>query len=162
VHCGAWFEEGSAVRGSALSSSLLRFFAVLPPDAGEFGLGNPLALLVGLSLAGVMYALGWFLEDRRYWLAPGAVATWAAALPIWLGLVAFIWRTRRKAWPFGFGIALALLAIHLGIMGLIRGHFNDDMLGIAAVYAALALAGWLLGRLAHLALRRRRVDVNPG
>jgi hypothetical protein len=104
-----------------------------------------------------MYALGWILEDREYWLAPGAVAIWAAALPIWLGLVSLAWKTSRTVWPIGLAIALVLLGIHLGIMWLIRGRINDDMFGIAIIYAALTLAGWLLGRALHFALRKRRI-----
>jgi hypothetical protein len=126
-------------------------------EAGEFGLSGHLPLFLGLTLAAVIYALGWILEDREYWLAPGAVALWAAALPIWLGLVSLTWKTSRTVWPVGLAIALTTLGIHLGTMWLIRGRINDDMFGIAAIYAALALAGWLLGRLLHFALRRRRI-----
>jgi hypothetical protein len=48
-----------------------------------------------------------------------------------------------------------MLAIHLGIVWLIRQRINDDMLGIAGIYSALALVGWLAGRSLHLFLRRR-------
>jgi len=159
-HCGAWFEKRGGERTSRLSSLLKSSLFNLPPDMGEFGVSGPLPHMVGLAVGVAIYGLGWALEDREYWLAPGAVATWAAALPLWLGLVALTLRTRRRSWPVGFAIALATLAVHLAIMWLTRGRFNDDMLGIAVVYAALALAGWLLGRLAHFALRRRRISGN--
>ncbi len=156
-HCGAWFDTSGKAGSSKLASSTQRLFSPLPSEAGEFGLSGHLPLLVGLMLAAVMYAIGWILEDREYWLAPGAVAIWAAALPIWLGLVSLTWKTNRTAWPIGLAIALITLGIHLGIMWLIRGRINDDMLGIAATFAALALAGWLLGRLLHFVLRRHRI-----
>jgi hypothetical protein len=116
-----------------------------------------LPLVLGLTTAVVIYVVGWILEDREYWLAPGAVALWAAALPIWLGLVALTWKTPRTVWPMGLAIALTLLVVHLGIMGLIRSRINDDMFGIAAIFAGLSFCGWLLGRLGHLALRRQRL-----
>lgn len=156
-HCGAWFGTTGEARAIKLSASFQRFFSPLPTDAGEFGVSGLLPLLLGLTLATALYALGWILEDREYWLAPGAVALWAAALPVWLGLVSLTWKTTRTVWPVGLAIALVLLGIHLGIMWLIRGRINDDMLGIAAIYAALGLSGWLLGRLAHFTLRRRRM-----
>ena len=158
--CGAWFEEehGSDMAGGTKAASALKsFFQRLPPDAGEFGLGGMLPLAAGFAMACVLYAVGWFMEDTDYWLAPGAVALWGAVLPIWLGMVASLWRTQRAAWPVGLGIALIMLAIHLGIVWLIRQRINDDMLGIAAMYSALALVGWLLGRLGHLAMRRQRI-----
>lgn len=116
-----------------------------------------LPLAAGFAVACVLYAVGWFLEDTDHWLAPGAVALWGAVLPIWLGVVAFMWRTRRAAWLVGLGIALIMLAIHLGIVWLIRQRINDDMLGIAGIYSALALVGWLAGRSLHIFLRRRRI-----
>jgi hypothetical protein len=97
-----------------------------------------LPLAAGFAVACVLYAVGWFLEDTDHWLAPGAVALWGAVLPIWLGVVAFMWRTRRAAWLVGLGIALI-------------------MLGIAGIYSALALVGWLAGRSLHIFLRRRRI-----
>jgi hypothetical protein len=42
-------------------------------------------------------------------------------------------------------------------MWLISGRINDDLFGIAAIYATLALAGWLLGRFLHFTLRKRRI-----
>lgn len=152
--CGTWFEEehGSDVAAGTKTASVLKsFFRRLPADAGEFGLGSMLPLAAGIAVACVLYAVGWFLEDTDYWLAPGAV------LPIWLGVVAFMWPTPRAAWPVGPGIALIMLAVHLGIVWLIRHRINDDLLGIASVYASLALAAWLVGRSLHLFLRRRRI-----
>jgi hypothetical protein len=156
-HCGAWLEDRSEARIGKPASSLKRFFAPLPVDAGEFGMTGSLPLAVGLAVAAVLYALGWALEDTQYWLAPGAVAIWAAALPIMLGLTALLWRTRLTAWFLGLGIALAILALHLAIIWLIRARINDDMFGIASIYATTAFVGWLLGRTAHFALRRRRM-----
>lgn len=156
-HCGAWFNTSGVAGSSKLSTSIQRFFSPLPSEAGEFGLSGSLPLLLGLTIAAAIYALGWILEDREYWLAPAAVAIWAAALPIWLGLVSLIWKTNRAVWPIGLAYALTILGIHLGIMWLISGRVNDDMFGISAIYAMLALAGWLMGRLLHFALRRRRI-----
>ena len=155
THCGAWFEENSPSTRSA--SRFRSLFAGLPVDAGEFGIQGSLPLILGLVLAGMIYATGWLLEDTLYWLAPGAVALWGALLPIWLAVVALTWRTRLAVWPIGLGIALGIMAFHLGIVWMLRQRINDDLLGIAAIYAALALAGWLLGRLLHLTLRRRRI-----
>jgi hypothetical protein len=159
-HCGAWFEErsdASAASEKAPASPLKSIFAPLPPEAGEFGLAGSLPLAAGIGLAVVIYALGWLLEDTRFWLAPRAVAMWGALLPIWLGLVAFVWRTRHAAWSAGPAIALAIFAIHLGIVWILRRRINDDLLGIAAVFAGLAFTGWLLGRVFRALLRRRRM-----
>ncbi len=159
-HCGAWLEENSRVSAAsekALAPPLKSFFEPLPPDAGEFGLTGTIPLAAGIALAGVIYTLGWLLEDTSYWLAPGAVVVWGALLPIWLGLVALVWRTRRAAWSTGLAIAPSILAIHLGIVWILRRRINDDLLGIAAVFAGLGFAGWLLGRVLHAMLRRSRI-----
>ena len=114
---------------------------------------------MGLSVACVLYVLGWFLEDTQYWLAPASIAVWGALLPIWLGLVAFLWRTPRPVLMAGLIMATAIFATHLTMVWLIRRHINDDLVGIAAIYAGLAFAGWVLGRWMRAFLRRRRVKL---
>jgi hypothetical protein len=160
-HCGAWFEPSHEM-GFARSSgvSILRaIFPKLHPGAGEFGFRGRGVLALGMVFSFVLYGLGWLLEDTQYWLAPGSIAVWGAVLPIWLGLVALFWRTPRSAWPVGFTSAVVLFAAHLVIVWLIRNRINDDLVGIAAIYAGIALAGWLLGRWLRALLRRRRVRV---
>jgi hypothetical protein len=161
-HCGAWFEpspEMGVTRSSGVSILLRALFPKLPPDASEFGFQGSYVLAFGMGLAFVLYVLGWLLEDTQYWLAPGSIAVWGAVLPIWLALTAFVWRTPRPAWLVGLAAAAALFTAHLAIVWLIRLRINDDLVGIAAIYAGLAFAGWLLGRWLRVLLRRRRVRV---
>ena len=121
-----------------------------------------LLLLVGAVVAALLYAAGWLLEDTRYWLAEEAVAVWGVALPAWLFLVALSWRARWGGWLTGFAVAIPVLALHLGIMWLIEGRLNDDDVGISAMFAGAALAGWLLGRLVHYVVRRARARAVGG
>ncbi|HEY69066.1 MAG TPA: hypothetical protein G4O08_00620 [Anaerolineae bacterium] len=158
-HCGAWFEP-SHEKGFARSSgvSILRaIFPKLHPGAGEFGFRSRIVLALGLGLVFILFVLGWLLEDTEYWLAPGSIAVWGAVLPIWLGLVAFFWRTPRPVWAVGLIVAAAFFAAHLAIVWWITNRVNDDLVGIAAIYAGLAFAGWMLGRWLRILLRRKRV-----
>jgi predicted nucleic acid-binding Zn ribbon protein len=158
-HCGAWFEPSLKKEGTRSPGvSILRaIFPKLPADAGEFGFRGRWSLALGMGLAFVLYILGWLLEDTQYWLAPGSIAVWGAVLPIWLALTAFVWRTPRPAWLVGLAAAAALFATHLAIVWLLRSRINDDLIGIASIYAGLAFAGWLLGRWLRALLRRQRV-----
>ncbi len=158
-HCGAWFQptHEKGITRSSGASILRAIFPKLHPGAGEFGLQGRFVPAAGLALALVLYALGWFLEDTEYWLSPASIAVWGAVLPIWLGLVAFFWRTPRHVWASGLIVAAACFAAHLTIVWLIRGRVNDDLVGIAAIYAGLALTGWLMGRWLRALLRRRRM-----
>ncbi len=148
-YCGTWF-DGAAADPAAHAE----------PGAGEFGLRGRTPLVVGLGGALLLYGLGWLLEDPRYWLADEAVAVWAAALPLWLLLLAFGWRLGRGAWLGGIAFALTLFAVHLAVTWALAGRLQDDHVGIAALFAGAALGGWLLGRGLHLLLRRLRAD--PG
>ncbi len=125
----------------------------LEPGIGEFGIGGGkiLALVAGGSL--LLYAVGWLLEDTRYFLDTWAVLIWAGVLPLWLLALAAIWRTSGPAWLVGLAIALPILGLHTLIPTIIRGRFNDDYLGIGAIFAGAVLTGWLLGRWLHLGLR---------
>ena len=125
-------------------------------EAGDFGLRSNIVFVVAVIGAAILYALGWIFEDTRYWLDDRAIAVWAGALPLWLCILAFIWRPRWGEWLAGFAIAVPVFIVHLAIMWLNRGMLNDDYIGIAAAFASASLGGWILGRLLHTAVRRSR------
>lgn len=93
-----------------------------------------------------IYGAGWPLEDPTYWLSDASIAVWAGAVPLWLLISATLLRIRGPVWLIGFAFGLILLLIHMGVMWGMRGRFNDDYAGIAAMYGGAAAGGWLLGR----------------
>ena len=117
--------------------------------------------LIGAVLA--VYATGWFFEDTAYWLARTAIIVWAFALPLILLLLGITWRIRTFGWLYGLAFAVPIFLIHLGIMGLIDGRVQDDHVGIAAMFAGAAFAGWLIGRALHtiIVLRRKTLQQIP-
>jgi len=95
---------------------------------------------------GVLYGLGWVFEDTRYWLDTRAVILWGGVLPLWLVLWGGLLGRRPLAgFLTGLGLALGVLLVHTLAMTLVDGHFNDDHLGISALYGGACLLGWLLG-----------------
>ena len=160
AYCGVWLDVG-AEPAAAVAEGPTHAVARVG-HAWDFGLGGRLPLLVGAVVAALLYAAGWLLEDTRYWLAEEAAAVWGVALPAWLFLVALSWRARWGGWLTGFAVAIPVLALHLGIMWLIEGRLNDDDVGISAMFAGAALAGWLLGRLVHYVVRRARARAVGG
>lgn len=143
--------EGHSGKRGALHS--LR----LPNGAGEFGLTTPAWPAAGLSLALVIYALGWLAEDFQYWLDTTAIVFWAVACPLCLAVVAFGWQATRPTWLLALVGCLVQCLVHASVMAMVRGHLSDDHVGIAAMFAGANLAGWLAGRGLHLAFRHRRL-----
>ncbi len=147
AYCGVWLTPLPDTKGAPATGN---------PFDGEFGIQGSKPLWVAALGTAVLYATGWLFEDTRYWLATEAVVIWAAAIPVWLCLVAIIWQARRSAWLWGFVIAVPLFLIHLTVMWSLRGHINDDLVGIAALFSGAALAGWLIGCLVHQLARNAR------
>jgi len=152
-------ESSDAETRSLAQKHRLELTSLLPASGeGEFGLSRS-KLLLGLTAAGsiILYLVGWLLEDRQYLLATNAVVVWAGILPLWLLTGAATWRTPKVVWPIGLVIASLIFLLHLGLTVIIKGRFNDDYAGIAAMFAGFALAGWLAGRWLHLGIRLIRV-----
>ncbi len=145
AYCETWIDDSSSTQVAE---------APLDLSAGEFGVHGWGWLIVALGGASVFYGMGWFYEDTEYWLDDAAIGLWAAALPGWLFLTALGWRAGRGEWLSGIAYATFLFVIHLGVMAFIDRRIQDDHVGIAAMFAGAALAGWLLGRLLHITLRR--------
>ena len=114
--------------------------------SGRFGRRGRGYLTFGLTLMVGLYALGWAFEDLRYWLDERAMAVWTGALPF----AAFVWTAgwdpRWGAVWLGLGAAAALFAVHLGLCVGLRGAFQDDLAGIAALIAGAFLGGLGLHR----------------
>ncbi len=144
AYCGAWLKQASSGENAA------------PPAPPDFGLRGPALLCVGAVGGVLLYALGWFFEDTRYWLDARAVAVWTLALPLWTCGIAFFRRGGRGGQLLGLGLGVALFSVHAVLMGLVAGRFTDDYAGISAALGGAAAAGWWLGRLLHAAARRWR------
>ncbi|MCP5104986.1 MAG: MFS transporter [bacterium] len=109
-----------------------------------------------LNIIGIIfiYSLGWFFEDKEYWLDDTAIVLWAVILPLWIILMTFFWFRKKGTIIIGFILSLAIFGIHiLLIMSFERWHFNDDYAGIAAMFAGIALGAWILGRFFHHLVR---------
>ena len=132
----------------------------MPHGAAEFGLKSAKLSIVASVGALIFYLVGWLFEDTQYFLATEAMIFWVGILPLWLLIFALIWQTRQQVWWIGLGISIVILLLHTGIPSLIRGRFNDDYLGIAAMFAGVALVGWLLGRWLHWGIRLLRFRSN--
>ena len=110
-----------------------------------------------MAAALALYAFGWSLEDPKYFLRTQAVVAWSGAVPLVLAITAFGWRARWGAMMLGGVVALAIAITHVGVYASLRNfRVNDDAVGIAAVFAGAALAGWLAGRGMHEWVRRGR------
>lgn len=108
--------------------------------------------ILSLNIIGIifLYTLGWFFEDKEYWLDDTAIVIWAVILPLWIIVMTFFWFRKRGSILIGFILNLAIFGIHLlVIMSFRRWHFNDDYLGIAAMFAGIAFGAWILGRILH-------------
>jgi hypothetical protein len=98
----------------------------------------------------IIYSLGWFYEDKEYWLDDTAIVIWAVILPLWIIVMTFFWFCKRGSIIIGFFLNLAIFGIHLLlIMSYEHRNFNDDYLGIAAMFAGIAFGAWILGRILH-------------
>ena len=150
-YCGVWLV-------SVLNKRTAR--PTLDSDAGEFGVQGYPPLVLGIVGALVLYTTGWFFEDTQYWLDEKAMLIWGVAIPVWLGLVGTVWQSAHNGWLLGIVVALPIFVIHLIVMWVIRGQLNDDYVGIAAIFSGLVLAGWILGRLTHLLIRKARIRDN--
>ncbi len=163
-NCGAPLEPGAercAYCGTLFSAVPRTAEPPIPPPrrAADFGLTTPWLPRLGILVAAGLYALGWSLEDTRYWLDARAMTVWIGLLPLWWAGLAFLRRSsRRLAWLV-LPLAAILFTLHLGLIAWIRGgHLWDDHFGIAAMVAAASAGGWLLGRLGHAAVRRWRAS----
>ncbi len=116
-------------------------------DKDQFGFSGWLYHLSTLGAIAALYALGWLLEDTRYWLNTRAFIVWTGAIPAVMFLFALLRRSEVVPILLGLGISLALTVSHCVVMVLIRGNLNDDMLGIAAIIGGSAMLGWIAGGL---------------
>jgi ribosomal protein L40E len=108
--------------------------------------------ILALNIAGIIiiYTLGWFFEDKQYWLDTTATLIWAVPLPLWIVVMTFYWFRPRGTLITGFIIGIVLFAAHfLLILSYENWHVNDDYIGIAAMFAGIALGAWILGRILH-------------
>ncbi|MEM7018424.1 MAG: hypothetical protein AAF512_13915 [Pseudomonadota bacterium] len=129
----------------------------LASSAGDFGVRHVAWPSIGLLIASIIYMSGWLFEDTRYWLDERAILIWAGAVPFWLLLVALFWQPYWGGWLMGFAIGLPILLGHTGMMWVMDDfHFQDDHIGIAAMFAGAAFGGWMLGRLLHLIIQQAR------
>ena len=125
---------------------------------GEFGWPGEKPLRIGMGVAAVLYGIGWLVEDSQYWLAMEAVVMWGGVLPAWLCAVALAWRPQVSGWFVGVLAAVPIFIVHVVVMWFTRGRLNDDYLGIGAIFAGVALGGWVLGRILHVLVRRVRAQ----
>lgn len=120
----------------------------------DFGIQHPRLLVLTVLVAAVVYALGWQAEDLTYLLSQRAIFYWAGLLPACLIAAATVWKSQWGQFLPGFAISFPIFIMHITLLWLLRGRINDDDFGISALFAALALLAWLLGRLAHHYIRR--------
>lgn len=158
-YCGNWLEDRADTESRPGGTSLGSW---LRSDAGEFGFESFTWPAVGLSVVTLLYLIGWFFEDFRYWLDTTAVVLWAVACPACLGIVAFGWRATRPTWLRALAGCFLLGMMHAGMMAMARGAINDDHIGIGAMFAGANLAGWLVGRALHHGYRRHRLRALEG
>lgn len=113
------------------------------PVPGFTGRAAWAILLAGI---GLLYGLGWFYEDTRYWLDTRAVLIWSVALPLWLAAGGGLFRLAPLGgFLLGLTMGVVVLLVHTVVMTLVDGHFNDDHLGISALYGGACWLGWSLG-----------------
>jgi len=152
--CGASLPQPAnrcAYCGSIFSSNTLH---AQPSHSPDFGIKAVWPLNIAFFVTALLYSLGWFLEDTQYYLAAPAVTIWAVVIPLWLVVFAFIWQAQWGQWLPGFAIAFPIFFFHAYIIYRIRGSLNKDAVGMAALFALAALAGWAAGRMLHNYIRR--------
>lgn len=114
-------------------------------DFGWKGIFYP--LIAGII---ILYTLGWFYEDKQYWLDTRAILIWAVLLPLWIVSMTFFWFQRKGTIITGVITGVVLLAVHfLLILSYENWNINDDYIGISALFAGIPLAAWMLGRFLH-------------
>ncbi|MCB0033848.1 MAG: hypothetical protein KDE51_07510 [Anaerolineales bacterium] len=128
------------------------------PQKGEFGIQASWFLPVTAVVALLIYLIGWGYEDTEYWLSTASIVIWGVLLPLWLLLMALIWRPKWGEWLLGLAFAVPVFVFHVLAASIIDGRLNDDLVGIGAMYAGAALAGWLIGRGLHLVIKRSRAQ----
>ena len=137
-YCGTRFYSPDNKKKEKRKKSLLK-------DFGWKGI-----LYLNITGIIIIYSLGWFFEDTEYWLDDTAIFIWAVMLPLWIMVMTFFWFRERGAIIIGFIINLAIFVIHyIVILSFERWHFNDDYLGISAMFAGIAFGAWILGRIFH-------------
>jgi len=110
-----------------------------------------------VAITGIIaiYAWGWFLEDKVYWLRTEAVLVWSLALPLWTIVLTALWRIRGGAILTGFIAAVLIFAVHTLVpASMAHWNFNDDYVGIAGIFSGIHLASWLIGRGIHHTIRK--------
>ena len=153
-YCGARIHHSPNPNNkSAASNQGKHGMFSIPVGEAEFGISGGGWLTFGLSFLSCLYGLGWILEDTQYWLDTRAMIIWTGVLPIFIMIFASLLNLPRG--QFGFAIILLVLItlIHLGIVALIRGGINDDMIGISMLISSVSFLAWLIGRLIHLWVR---------
>jgi hypothetical protein len=109
-----------------------------------------------LSLLAIIVLIGWALEGPgTYWSKDEACITWLGGPPVLAMMVALLWRKATTVevlmtfvWSAG--------AFSAGLVA--RGHrMNDDALGLSVAVGAVAVAGFVLGRIIRRRWIRARV-----
>jgi len=157
VHCGTWYEGNKRMDSAQDYQNKLVSILNLPPGKEEFGISSTRFFVTGLTITFLFYVLGWFFEDKQYWLNETAMLIWVGIMPLCLFGIALLWRVDRKVMVYGLVISLVVFLIHLAVIWAIRGNLWDDHVGIAAMVAGSSFAGWLLGRLVHIMIRLRKI-----
>lgn len=158
-YCGTWYEGNK--RGISVPDRQNKNISLLtlPKGVGEFGISKKQFIITGITIALILYVLGWFFEDLQYWLNETAMLIWVGILPVWVFSIALLCRVKWEITLYALGISLAIFLIHMGVIWAIRGSLWDDHVGIAALVGSSWFAGWLLGRLAHRMIRWRNSRV---
>ena len=155
--CGTWYEGNQQVVSTQnLSDRIVSFFS-LPQGVGEFGISHERFFLISSLIIFGIYMLGWSFEDPEYWLDEKAILIWMGLMPLVLLAAALIWSTKQRAVLLGLVNSALLFIVHLIIIWSIQGSLWDDHVGIAAMVASGAFAGWTIGRLAHKIIRWRKM-----
>ena len=118
----------------------------------EFGWENLLIPnIIGIIF---IYLLGWFYEDINYWLDNMAILIWAVILPLWILSLTSIWIRKKGQYLIGILVSILIFISHFSIIMYFRKwHFNDDYLGIAAMFSGIVLLAWIAGRITHYFIR---------
>jgi hypothetical protein len=122
----------------------------------EFGYTDSRFLILALLGSALIYGFGWTQEDSTNLLGPGAVILWGVVLPLWLAAFAFAWKSFWGQWLPGFAVGLPIFLIHVLVIFLLKGYLDRRAWDISAAFAGVALLGWVLGRILHLAVHRMR------
>jgi len=155
AYCGTWYEGNENEISDHNPPSKVISILNLPQGIGEFGISSNLFWVIGIIIITVLYVLGWFFEDKQYWLNGKALFIWVGIMPMCLFGVALLWQVTRKVMLYGLVFSLVVFLLHIFVIWKIRGNLWDDHYGIAAIVAGSLLAGWTLGRVGHRIIRLR-------